>query len=220
MALYVITGANRGIGLEWCRQVAARGDEVVAVCRQASPDLAALNVEVVTGVDLLQPDTLQHLVQAVGKRNVDVLINNAGVWHSSKLGEVDYAGMTTCFEVNTLGPLRVTEALLSNLRAGSKIGVVSSRMGSIEDNTSGGTYAYRVSKTAVNAVAKSLAIDLAPQDIAVAILHPGWVATDMTEYRGPVSPETAVNGMEQVMASLTMKTSGQFFHANGAVLPW
>ena len=196
MALYVITGANRGIRLEWCRQVAARGDEVVAVCRQASSELTALNVEVVTGVDLRQPDTLHHLVQVVGKRNVDVLINNAGVWHSTKLGEVDYAGMTTCFEVNTLGPLRVTEALLPNLRAGSKIGVVTSRMGSIEDNTSGGSYAYRASKTAVNAVAKSLAVDLAPQDIAVAILHPGWVATDMTEYRGPVSPETAVNGME------------------------
>lgn len=220
MALYVITGANRGIGLEWCRQVAARGDEVVAVCRQASSELTALNVEVVTGVDLLQPDTLHHLVQAVGKRNVDVLINNVGVWHSSKLGEVDYAGMTTCFEVNTLDPLRVTEALLPSLHAGSKIGVVTSRMGSIEDNTSGGSYAYRASKTAVNAVAKSLAVDLASQDIAVAILHPGWVATDMTEYRGPVSPETAVYGMEQVMASLTMKTSGQFFHANGAVLPW
>ena len=220
MALYVITGANHGVGLEWCRQLAARGDEVVAVCRQASSELTALNVEVVTGVDLRQLDTLNHLVQLVGKSNVDVLINNAGVWHSMKLGEVDYAGMTTCFEVNTLGPLRVTEALLPNLHAGSKIGVVTSLMGSIEDNTSGGSYAYRASKAAVNAVAKSLAVDLAPQDIAVAILHPGWVATDMTEYRGSVSPETAVNGMEQVMASLIMKTSGQVFHANGAVLPW
>ena len=220
MALYVITGANRGIGLAWCHHVTARGDEVIAVCRQASVALTALNIDVVDGVDMLQPSSIHRIVAALGQRKVDVLINNAGVWGDGVLGDIDYAEMTICFEVNTLGPLRVTEALLPHLQAGGKIGVVTSLMGSIEDNTSGGRYAYRASKAAANAMGKSLAVDLASKGIAVAILHPGYVATDMTNHAGPVSPEASVNGLEQVMASLTAETSGQFFHTNGDVVPW
>ena len=152
MATYLITGCNRGIGLELVRQLISRGDEVLAVCRQSNDALDATGAEVLASIDVGQGDDMAKLQAAVGDRKIDVLLNNAGILRRDSFGELDYEGMLEQYRVNTLGPLRVTEALVGNLREGSKVVIVTSRVGSIEDNASGGHYGYRASKTAVNQV--------------------------------------------------------------------
>ena len=219
MATYLVTGCNRGIGLELVRQLTARGDEVLAVCRQSSSELDATGAEIVAGVDVGQGADMQKLKDAVGDRKIDVLLNNAGILRRDSLGELDYEGMIEQYRVNTLGPLRVTEALLENLREGSKLVIVTSRVGSIEDNASGGHYGYRASKTAVNQVGTNLKIDLEPRGIAVALLHPGLVATDMTGGQG-IDPVVSAEGLIQRIDELSLENSGSFWHAEGYELPW
>ena len=215
----IITGANRGIGLELCRQLSERGDEVTAVCRHSASALEALNVRVVEGVDVTEPAFIDQLVAKLKGETFDWLFNNAGVLGRGGLEALDFEDMERQFRVNSLGPLRVTSALLPNLRDGSKVGILTSRMGSIDDNTSGGYYGYRMSKAAVNIVGKSLSVDLRESGIAVAILHPGMVATDMTGGNGvPVSH--AAQGLIQRMDELKLETSGSFWHAEGYLLPW
>lgn len=219
MKKILITGANRGIGLELCRQLANRGEEVIAVCREAGEQLSALGLRVIEGVDVSLADSVRDLQNMSGIEGLDWLINNAGILSVESLGSLDYDSMERQFRVNTLGPLRVTEALLPRLGPGSKIGIVTSRMGSIEDNTSGGYYGYRMSKAAVNMAGVCLARDLKEQRIAVALLHPGMVATDMTGGRG-VAPEKSAKGLIRRMDALTMKDTGSFWHAEGERLPW
>ncbi|MGB5738495.1 MAG: SDR family oxidoreductase, partial [Woeseia sp.] len=180
MSKVLITGGNRGIGLELVRQCAARGDDVIAVCRSSTAPLAKLEVRVIDGIDVSDDKGVAKLGEALAGESLDVLLNNAGILHGDRLDTVDYDDMLEQFRVNTLGPLRVTRALLGCLNEGSKVGIVSSRVGSIDDNSSGNNYGYRVSKTAVNMVGKNLALDLKPRGIAVALLHPGLVATEMT----------------------------------------
>ncbi|MCB0364610.1 MAG: SDR family oxidoreductase [Bdellovibrionaceae bacterium] len=216
----LVTGANRGIGLEFCRQYQADGWEVTAVCRGSSPALRELGVRIIEEVDVSSPDQLKKLAQQLSAQTFDVLINNAGVWSEETLGEVTVPEWSRVMAVNGLGPILVTQALLANLSSGSKIAMVTSRMGSIEDNTMGGYYAYRMSKAALNAGAKSLALDLKNQGIAVVILHPGYVITDMTNRLGDLTPQQSVTGMRQRIEELTMATSGGFFHTNGEKLPW
>lgn len=217
----LVTGANRGIGLEFCRQYQADGWEVVAVCRRPSPALGELvGVQVIENVDVSSPDQLQKLAQQLSGQTFDVLINNAGVWSEEALGEVSPPEWTRVMTINALGPILVTQALLGSLASGSKIAMVTSRMGSIEDNTMGGYYAYRMSKAALNAGAKSLALDLKNQGISVVILHPGYVITDMTNHLGDLTPQESVTGMIKRISELTMATSGGFFHSNGEELPW
>lgn len=219
MKTILITGANRGIGLELCRQLVNRGDEVIAVCREAGKQLNALNLRVVEGVDVSAADSVLGLQNQAGIENLDWLINNAGILSVESLGSLDYEAMERQFMVNALGPLRVTEALLPKLGPGSKIGIVTSRMGSVEDNTSGGYYGYRMSKAAVNMAGMSLAQDLKEQGVAVALLHPGMVATEMTGGRG-VAPEKSAGGLIARMDALTLKDTGSFWHAEGERLPW
>jgi len=221
MALSVITGANRGIGLALARLLKQRGDTVVAACRKSSAELDGLGVEVVDGVDVTKEDSVARLTKAVGSRRVDWLINNAGilVWGDT-LDAPDFEGIRKQFEVNAIGPLRVTHALRSRLGAGSKIGLITSRMGSIGDNGSGGAYGYRMSKAALNIAGVSLARDLANARIAVAILHPGMVKTEMTGSHGQVEPIDAARGLIARLDELTLETSGTFWHANGERLPW
>lgn len=219
MKKILITGANRGIGLELCRQLANRGDEVIAVCREAGKQLNALNLRVVEGVDVSADDSIRVLQKETGIEGLDWLINNAGILSVESLGSLDYEAMERQFAVNALGPLRVTEALLPRLGPGSKIGIVTSRMGSVEDNTSGGYYGYRMSKAAVNMAGMSLAQDLKERRIAVALLHPGMVATEMTGGRG-VSPEQSAGGLIKRMDALAMSDTGSFWHAEGERLPW
>ena len=219
MATYLVTGCNRGIGLELVRQLMARGDEVLAVCRQSSDELDATGAEILAGIDVGKGADMAKLKDALGDRKIDVLLNNAGILRRDSLGEIDYDGMIEQYRVNTLGPLRVTEALLDNLSEGSKVVIVTSRVGSIEDNSSGGHYGYRASKTAVNMVGMNLKIDLLPRGIAVALLHPGLVATDMTGSQG-IDPVVSAQGLIERITELNLEKSGGFWHAEGYELPW
>jgi NAD(P)-dependent dehydrogenase (short-subunit alcohol dehydrogenase family) len=219
MAKVLVTGCNRGIGLELVRQLDARGDEVIGVCRSASAALEALGIRCIEGIDVAEGESVARLAAALDGESIDVLLNNAGILRSDRFGSIDYEGMIDQYRVNTLGPLRVTEALVDNLHAGSKVIIVTSRVGSIEDNGSGGYYGYRASKTAVNQVGTNLALELKNRDIAVALLHPGMVATEMTGGNG-VDPTTAARGLIARIDELTLESSGGFWHAEGYRLPW
>jgi NAD(P)-dependent dehydrogenase (short-subunit alcohol dehydrogenase family) len=219
MATYLITGANRGIGYEYCRQLLNRGDLPIAVCRSSSPELDALGIRAIKGVDMTQDQDLASLQSQLQGESIDVLINNAGIIESVSLANLDIESIRRQFEVNALSPLRLTHALLGNLASGSKVVMMTSRMGSIDDNTSGGSYGYRMSKVALCMAGKSLALDLRPKKIAVGILHPGLVQTRMTGFSG-ITPETAVRGLLARIDELTLDNTGTFWHSNGEVLPW
>lgn len=220
MAKVVITGANRGIGLELARLFQARGDTVVAGCRSASPELVALGVRIQPDLDVADGASVRKFAAALGDEPIDVLVNNAGVLSRETLTDLDEDRIRRQLEVNTLGPLRVTAALRGKLRRGSKVAIVTSRMGSMADNTSGGMYGYRISKAAVNMAGVSLAQDLQPDGIAVALLHPGFVRTGMTGGNGQVDPDEAAAGLAARIDALELATSGGFWHANGERLPW
>lgn len=220
MSTTVISGANRGIGLELCRQAKARGDEVIALCRRASEPLRELGVRIEEGIDVSDDAVVPRLKERLAGVSVDVLVNNAGILSRQALPDLDWNAIRAQFEVNSLGPLRVTTAVLPSLHEGSKVAIVSSRMGSVGDNESGSRYGYRMSKAAVNIAGVSLARDLAPRGIAVALLHPGWIRTDMTEGKGNADASEAAAGLWARIDELTLETSGGFWHANGESLPW
>ena len=219
MATVLITGANRGIGLQLCKQFVDRGDDVIAVCRESNDDLAETGARIVDGIDVGSGAAVETLRQELGDVHIDILVNNAGILRRDSFGEMDYDAMLDQYRVNTLGPLRVTEALADNLAQGSRVAIVSSRVGSIEDNGSGGNYGYRASKAAVNMVGMNLKHELLPRGIAVALLHPGLVATDMTGGTG-ISPADSAAGLIQRIDELNLDTSGGFWHAEGYALPW
>lgn len=219
MATVLITGSNRGIGLELCRQYHDRGDNVIAVCRHVSPELAGLGVRVIDGVDVANGNDIAKLESELDGVTIDVLINNAGMLRRDSIDTIDFDDMLELYRVNTLGPLRVTLALRKNLAQGSKVGIVTSRVGSVGDNSSGNNYAYRVSKAAANMVGMNLRHDLAGDGIAVALLHPGFVATDMTGGHG-IPPKDAARGLIERMDELNLDNTGTFWHAEGQILPW
>jgi NAD(P)-dependent dehydrogenase (short-subunit alcohol dehydrogenase family) len=219
MATILITGCNRGIGLELCKQLAGRGDEVIGVCRSPSPELEELGLRIIAGIDLGRGDAMPRLKAAMGDEKIDVLVNNAGVLVGDSFGQLDYEAMVEQYRVNALGPLRVTEALRENLESGSKVVIITSRVGSIADNSSGGNYGYRASKTAVNQIGTNLRHELGPKGIAVGLLHPGLVATDMTGGQG-VSPADSASGLIDRIDGLNLSNSGGFWHAEGYELPW
>lgn len=219
MTSILITGANRGIGLEMTRQSTQRGDEVIAVCRRASPDLEDLGVEIIEGVDMTSEASVSGLAAKLHGRRLDRLVNNAGILEKTSLDSLDFAAMDRQFQVNSLGPLRLTSALLGNLQKGSKVFIITSRMGSIEDNTSGGSYGYRMSKAAVNMAGRSLSVDLKESGIGVFLLHPGWVATDMTGGTG-IDVRESAKGLLQRMDELDISHTGTFWHQEGYELPW
>lgn len=221
MSTWVVTGANRGIGLEMCRQLHARKENVIAACRTTSPELDALGVKVVAGVEMTSDDAPKAIEKALGDgARIDVLLLNAGVLVPDALEALDFEAMRKQYDVNALGPLRMTKGLLSRLAKGSKIALVSSRAGSIGDNGSGGLYGYRMSKAALNMAGMSLTHDLAPKGIMVTLLHPGFIRTGMTGGAGNDDPPVAVKGLLARIDALTPETSGTFVHANGEALPW
>lgn len=223
MSTVLITGANRGIGLEMCRQCRARGDAVIAVCRKPSGELEALGVEIVDSVDVREPADLKALRKALEGRQIDILMNVAGVLSKQTLGDIHDEALEQIhlqFDTNAIAPLLVTQALMDLIPEGGKVGILTSRMGSIADNDSGGSYGYRMSKAAVNAAGKSLAVDLKPRGISVALLHPGFVRTDMTGHQGLIDPDESVRGLLARMDELTLENSGRFRHQNGETLPW
>lgn len=220
MGCTLITGANRGIGLELCKQLNARGDQVIAVCRTSSPELDALGVRVEAGIDVSGGASVAELARRLTGATIDVLVNNAGILRSESLEQMNFDSIAEQFAVNAMGPLRVTAALEPLLRAGAKVAVITSRMGSIADNGSGGYYGYRMSKAAVNAAGMSLARDLKARGVAVALIHPGMVATEMTGRHG-IPPKEAARGVIARVDALTLETSGKFVHAGtGEELPW
>jgi NAD(P)-dependent dehydrogenase (short-subunit alcohol dehydrogenase family) len=220
MKTVLITGANRGIGLALSKTYLAQGWNVIGVCRAASPELTESGARVMAGIDVTNADALAKLAATLDGKPIDLLINNAGVFHNESLGDIDYNSIQQQFLINAEAPLRVTETLLGNLAAGAKIAFITSRMGSIADNTSGGYYGYRMSKAALNAAAMSLARDLKPRGIAVAILHPGYVQTAMVNFGGDISADESAQRLSQRIASLTLENSGGFWHSNGDPLPW
>jgi NAD(P)-dependent dehydrogenase (short-subunit alcohol dehydrogenase family) len=221
MATYLITGANRGIGYEYCRQLLQRGDTPIAVCREASPELLDLGVRVIDGINMTSDRDVLNLQSELQGLQIDVLINNAAIIEQVTLKELDLESIRRQFEVNAIGPLRITRSLLGNLQSGAKVILMTSRMGSIEDNTSGGSYGYRMSKVALCMAGKSLSIDLRPQGIAVGILHPGLVQTRMTGFTpSGITPKTAVQGLLARIDALNLDNTGTFWHSNGEVLPW
>jgi NAD(P)-dependent dehydrogenase (short-subunit alcohol dehydrogenase family) len=220
MSKILVTGCNRGIGLQLCTQLHERGDEVIGICRTASEALSALGIRVIEDIDVSNADNVAALSKELDGESIDILINNAGILRPDRLESIDYDVVLELFRVNTLGPLRVTQALLPNLHEGSKVAIVTSRVGSIEDNSSGNNYGYRVSKAAVNMVGTNLRHDLEPKGIALILLHPGFVRTDMTGGRGGTSPEESAKGLIDRIDELNLENTGGFWHAEGYRLPW
>jgi NAD(P)-dependent dehydrogenase (short-subunit alcohol dehydrogenase family) len=220
MGIAVVTGANRGIGLELVRQLAARGTETVAVCRHRSRELDALGVPVEDDCDVTDHGTWSRLATRFAGAEISLLVQNAGMLVTDALADADPADVRAQFELNSLAPLFLTRALLPRMRAGAKVALITSRMGSMADNGSGGYYGYRMSKAALNAAGVSLAIDLKPHGIAVAILHPGAVRTEMTGGSGMIEAEESVRGLLRRIDELTLDDSGRFMHQNGQPLPW
>ncbi|WP_054113220.1 SDR family oxidoreductase [Marinagarivorans algicola] len=220
----VITGANRGIGLALTKNYRAQGHQVTAICRQSSPELEATEADIIEGIDVSNSEAPANIAAMVhnvlGDTCIDILINNAGILRHESLDNMDTQAIQAQFNINALAPLAITHALLPLLKSGSKIALITSRMGSIADNGSGNYYGYRMSKAALNAAGKSLAMDLKDQDINVAILHPGMVQTDMINHAGDISADTAAERLIARIAELTNKNTGTFWHANGEVLPW
>ena len=219
MATVLITGANKGIGLELSRQLSERGDEVIALCRTASPELRALAVQLFENADVTDRGALQAVSRDLGDTQIDILINNAGIFTQESFPDLDFDQVRKQFEVNALGPLLVTSVLRSHLASGAKVILITSRMGSIDDNGSGGYYGYRMSKAALNMAGVSLAHDFRHKGIAVAILHPGMVATQMTGHHG-ISTEESAEGLIARIDELRLEDSGGFWHASGERLPW
>ncbi len=216
----VITGANRGIGLELARHYAREGNDVIGVCRQSSDELAEVAAEVIDGVDVTTDSGIEKLKSALAGKRIQLLINNAGLLQDEQLGSIDFDSIRTQMEINAYAPLRVVEALVPQIEEGGKIANITSRMGSIADNDSGGRYGYRASKAALNAFGKSLAVDLKPKGIAVAQLHPGYVKTRMVNFGGMITPEESARGLAERIANLNLENTGSFWHSNGDELPW
>jgi NAD(P)-dependent dehydrogenase (short-subunit alcohol dehydrogenase family) len=220
MSTVVITGANRGIGLEFVKQYLANGCNVVALCRNSSDELSQTDAKVIDKVDVGNPECLEKILPTISDLKIDLLINNAGVLADESLANMSAATIEYQFRVNAMGPVLVTQLLQKQLVKGAKVALITSRMGSVADNTSGGRYGYRMSKAALNIAGVSLAHDLKPQEVAVALLHPGYVQTEMVNNTGDISPAVSVERLIQRIDGLNMSNTGTFWHSNGEVLPW
>tara|TARA_B100000579_G_scaffold104266_1_gene83000 strand:- start:1155 stop:1820 length:666 start_codon:yes stop_codon:yes gene_type:complete len=221
LSTYLITGANRGIGLELVRQLKNRGESVIATCRSTSTELNALSVRVETGIDITSGDSVIKLRENLNETKIDVLIQNAGIAEFNSLSNLDPQSIVDQFKVNALSPLCFVQTMLTRLNKSAKIVLISSRMGSIEDNSSGGSYGYRMSKSALCMAGKSLAVDLKSKGISVAILHPGLVSTRMTGFTSNgIQPQESVKGLIERIDELTLDNTGTFWHSNGEILPW
>lgn len=224
----VVTGANRGIGLEFVKQLSQQGHQVVATARQPdnAQELQAWAKDrdvIVSQLDVSDNKSVQQFVQQFNDKTIDVLINNAGVYpQSGQLGSLDWEMFAKGFEVNAIAPIRLSEALLPALKRGEgrRIAQVTSQMGSISDNGSGGHYAYRMSKAALNMGNKSLAHDLSEDGFVCLALHPGWVQTDMGGANAKLTPKQSVEGMIQNIFKSEQDKNGAFLSWDGSALPW
>ena len=230
MATVLITGANRGIGLEFVKQYLARGEKVIGTCRdiEAAEALAQLsanneNLQLLT-LDVASDESLMAFPAQLANIPIDIFINNAVVYgpRNSVFNNVDAENWLPVLRVNTIAPMLLTQHIIENLKQGEgkKLLYVTSKMGSIDDNNGGGSYVYRSSKAALNAVVKSIAVDLGGTGFDVAVLHPGWVRTDMGGPNGLIDTETSVIGMISVIDNLNSDNTGSFFNYDGTIIPW
>ncbi len=221
MSTFLVTGSNRGIGLEFCKQILARGDQVIGTCREASSELLNLGIRVEENVDISSQNSIINLKRRLSGVHLDCLINNAGIYEYNSFENLDPSSILRQFEVNALAPLYLTKTLSALLSKDSKIAFITSRMGSISDNSSGSSYGYRMSKVALSMAAKSLSMDLFKDEVYVAILHPGLVKTRMTAFTETgITPQESDKGLIKRIESRNTETTGSFWHTNGKVLPW
>jgi len=230
MNTVLITACNRGIGLEFADQYARGGWQVHATCRNpaSATELNSLAERYpsihIHQLDVVDREGIDALANELSSLALDLLIHNAGVYPSAgrRLDSVESTAWLDAFRVNTIAPALITRALLPQLDLGrlKTVAILSSKVGSIEDNGSGGSYAYRSSKTAVNQVMKSLSIDLAPQGYKVVSLHPGWVQTEMGGPNALIGTAESVSGMRRVLEQLTHQQTGKFFNFDGSAIPW
>jgi len=223
----VITGANRGIGYALAKLLSGMGAKIIGAVRTSSTELQALNLNggiVIEGIDVIDDNVGRTLCAALSEFDtIDILINNSGILTREHISDEspNWDAMRKQFEVNSLGPFKVTHGLLSKLKEGSKVFVMSSLMGSISDNGSGGMYGYRMSKSAVNSVTKSMSVDLGKKGIIVMPIHPGYVDTDMTSmFPGGQKPEESAGKLIKVMEKATIANNGEFTSYKGHVDPW
>lgn len=228
MSTVLITGANRGIGLELTKQYAEAGWHVLACCREPNT-AAALNALAsnhsnikIYALDVAEFKQIDALAKQLNNVVIDVLINNAGVYPEGNLSDADVDNWLNGFKVNSIAPLKMAMAFTPHIASSQlkKLATLSSKMGSIDDNTSGGSYMYRSTKTAVNSVMKSLSIDLKPHGIAVVTLHPGWVETDMGGPNALINTQTSVAGLRQVIDHLSLENTGKFIAYDGKEIAW
>lgn len=228
MATVLVTGADRGIGAALVRVYAGRGDRAIAACLGDGADLQAEGLRVEAHVDVTSVPALSALRERMGGDRIDVLINNAGAFHPDGWPETgddfDTDAMLRLYDINALGPLRVVSALAPLMGTGGKVGIITSRVGSISDNGTGGMYGYRMSKAAANMLGVNLYHQLRPRGIAVMLLHPGQVATEMTKGLGNlgdfITPDQSAAGLAGCLDALGPDTPPEFRHADGTLLPW
>ena len=226
----LITGSNRGIGLELTRQYAAAGWQVYACCR--APDKATqlnalqqqhANISL-HKLDVTSASQIASLAQALHDKPIDILLNNAGIYgpYDAHFGNTDEQQWLECLRINSIAPMKIMEALVNNVAASKRriIASMSSKMGSMADNGSGGSYIYRSSKAALNAIMKSASIDLKPRGIKVAILHPGWVLTDMGGSNAEITVQECVNQLRKTLDNVSLENTGSFFEVDGSIIPW
>lgn len=216
----MIIGSNRGIGLALVKKYSDNGFKVIALCREASKELKEIsNITIYENAEVTDIKSLKKISEKIDE--IDIYLHVSGIWANDNFfNSPNWDELFCAFEVNSIAPLKAFHVFHKHLKKGSKIGFMSSRMGSIEDNTSGGRYAYRMSKAALNCAVKSLSIDLKNKEISVAALHPGFVQTDMTNGNGNLSPKQSAEGLFEVMNNLSIKNTGSFFHSNSENLPW
>lgn len=220
MKTVVVTGAAKGLGLEFCRQYAEKGYHLIGLCRKASEALKATKTKIIDNCDLLKEDSFAQIKQKLSGIKIDLLINNAGMMSSDGFGELSTHSLLDQFKLNALAPLLLTQTLFDQLNDQAQIAMITSRMGSISDNTSGGYYGYRMSKAALNMASVSLAKDLKDRNIIISILHPGYVRTDMTHNQGNISPKESVSALIKRIEEYSLDQSGIFKHCNGSLIGW
>jgi NAD(P)-dependent dehydrogenase (short-subunit alcohol dehydrogenase family) len=220
----LITGANRGIGLELARQLSEHGWQVIGTARKpdAATELKALDVKVLQ-LDVTDQGSVERLAESLQGQAIDMLVNNAGIFPVMwKLADVDFDDFNRTIAVNTVGPVRVTQALIGNLRAGSRKTIVNvtSNLGSLAENTDAQFYGYRESKAALNMFTRSLAAELGPEGFTCFVLHPGWVQTDMGGSQAPLTVQESVNGIRRVLETVTPLANGTYLTWEGTEMPW
>ena len=230
MATILVTGANRGLGIEFVEQYLNEGNEVIATYRSenSSIDLFEMGNER-SNLKLLQLDvsskkSLNSFAKNLGNSPIDIFINNAGVYgpRNNSFGNVDEENWIPAIKINAIAPMLLTQLIIKNIRSGAdkKLIYITSKMGSIDDNKGGGAYVYRSSKTALNSVVKSLSVDLENEGITVTLIHPGWVKTDMGGPNALIDKDTSVRGMTEVISNLDISSTGNFFNYDGTIIPW